>query len=42
MFDGYDEDALTEARSIWKEVRARGLDATYWQQNDEGRWEKKA
>jgi DNA polymerase-3 subunit chi len=42
MFDGYDEEALAAARSNWKEVRVRGLDATYWQQNDEGRWEKKA
>ena len=42
MFDGYDEEALAAARSNWKEVRVRGLDATYLQQNDEGRWEKKA
>jgi len=40
--ENYDEEALAEARSTWKEVRVRGLDATYWQQNDEGRWEKKA
>lgn len=42
MFDGYDETALAAARSDWKSVKAAGADATYWQQNDEGRWEKKA
>ena len=42
LFDGNDDAALTEARKAWKEVRSRGLDSTYWQQNDNGRWEKKA
>ena len=42
MFDGGDEEALTIARGQWKELKAAGHDATYWQQNDEGRWEKKA
>lgn len=42
LFDGYDEEALAAAREMWKEVRKRGLEATYWQQNDAGRWEKKA
>ena len=42
MFDGGDEEALGLARSQWKELKSAGHDATYWQQNDEGRWEKKA
>lgn len=42
MFDGQDEDALAEARLAWKEVRAKGLLSTYWQQDENGRWQKKA
>jgi len=42
LFDGNDDAALADARKAWKEVRGRGLDSTYWQQNDNGRWEKKA
>jgi DNA polymerase-3 subunit chi len=42
MFDGQDEQALAKAREVWKQVRAGGHEATYWQQNDNGRWEKKA
>jgi len=42
LFDGNDDAALSNARTAWKEVRARGLDSTYWQQSESGRWEKKA
>ena len=42
MFDGHDDDQLTIAREEWKAVRAAGHAATYWQQNGEGRWERKA
>ncbi len=42
MFDGNDEAALNGARGAWKDLRSRGLEGTYWQQNDGGRWEKKA
>ncbi|MEX0838596.1 MAG: DNA polymerase III subunit chi [Parvibaculum sp.] len=42
MFDGRDETALAAAREHWKTLKAEGHDATYWQQNDAGRWEKKA
>jgi DNA polymerase-3 subunit chi len=42
MFDGRDEEALTQARAHWKALKGAGHDATYWQQSDEGRWEKKA
>ncbi|MDU0339298.1 DNA polymerase III subunit chi [Bosea rubneri] len=42
MFDGDDPEALASAREDWKKLRARGLAATYWQQDDTGRWEKKA
>ncbi|MGI9484007.1 MAG: DNA polymerase III subunit chi [Hyphomicrobiales bacterium] len=42
MFDGNDADALATARERWKAVKATGLEATYWQQNDAGGWVKKA
>lgn len=42
LFDGTDTDALTIARDQWRTVKALGHDATYWQQDDRGRWERKA
>tara|TARA_R110000824_G_scaffold155226_7_gene327861 strand:- start:19768 stop:20217 length:450 start_codon:yes stop_codon:yes gene_type:complete len=42
MFDGRDDEALGAAREQWKLLKSAGHDATYWQQSDEGRWEKKA
>jgi DNA polymerase III subunit chi len=42
LFDGNDEDALAAARAQWKTVKSAGHDATYWQQDARGRWEKKA
>lgn len=42
LFDGRDQTALEGARGHWKKLKADGHDATYWQQNDQGRWEKKA
>lgn len=42
IFDGDDPEALASAREDWKKLRARGLAATYWQQDETGRWEKKA
>lgn len=42
LFDGNDADAVQGAREHWKEAKTLGFAATYWQQSDEGRWEKKA
>jgi DNA polymerase-3 subunit chi len=42
MFDGYDDSQLQAARGQWKSLKAEGHSLSYWQQNDEGRWEKKA
>jgi DNA polymerase-3 subunit chi len=33
---------LAAARADWKSVKAAGHEATYWQQDSRGRWEKKA
>ena len=42
LFDGGDEIAIVAARAAWREVRGAGLEATYWQQDARGRWEKRA
>ncbi|MGL4291781.1 MAG: DNA polymerase III subunit chi [Phreatobacter sp.] len=42
MFDGNDPDAVDLARQQWRDARSGGHACTYWQQNDIGRWEKKA
>ena len=42
LFDGNDPEALAKARLQWKVIKGMGIAATYWQQNDAGRWEKKA
>jgi DNA polymerase-3 subunit chi len=42
LFDGEDEEAVTAARACWKDVTAKGFDATYWQPDQAGRWTKKA
>lgn len=41
FFDGNDETALSNAREDWKGVKATGLEAKYWAQDD-GRWVQKA
>lgn len=42
LFDGNDPDALATARKEWIAARQAGCSVTYWQQNENGRWEKKA
>ena len=42
IFDGDDPEALDAARADWKKVKASGHAASYWQQDEAGRWEKKA
>jgi len=41
LFSGHDPEAVTEARVAWKALQA-GNELTYWQQDDSGRWVKKA
>ncbi len=40
MFDGHDPDAVSEARTAWKELSGEHQ-TTYWQQDQNGRWTKK-
>jgi len=42
MFDGKDMDAVNAARARWKTYKAAGHELTYWQQTEQGGWEKKA
>lgn len=42
IFDGADEDELAAVRAQWKDLKAAGRPLAYWQQNDNGGWEKKA
>ena len=42
LFDGEDDDAVAAARARRTEVKAQGFDATYWQADEQGRWQKKA
>ena len=41
LFDGEDLDAVTAARERWTDGKAKGFDVTYWQTDDEGRWQRK-
>ncbi|MCG3266307.1 DNA polymerase III subunit chi [Yoonia sp. I 8.24] len=41
LFDGWDEAALSHARSQWKTLTDAGCAAQYWAQED-GRWAMKA
>jgi DNA polymerase-3 subunit chi len=42
LFDGHDPAALESARSRWTQAREAGYDVTYWQQDEDGRWVKRA
>ena len=42
LFDGEDEEAVAAARARWSEATAKGFQATYWQPDEQGRWNKKA
>jgi DNA polymerase-3 subunit chi len=42
LFDGNDDDAVAGARTLWAQFKGQALQPTYWQQDERGRWEKKA
>ncbi|MGE0714457.1 MAG: DNA polymerase III subunit chi [Alphaproteobacteria bacterium] len=42
LFDGGDPEAVAAARDRWKAAKAVGHALTYWQQTDQGGWQKKA
>jgi DNA polymerase III subunit chi len=41
LFDGHDNEQLQAARGAWKALKAQGAAMSYWQQTQNGRWEKK-
>jgi DNA polymerase-3 subunit chi len=42
LFDGTDEDAVAAARAHWTSAKSLGFDVTYWQPDEQGRWQRKA
>lgn len=42
MFEASDETSLARARALWAAQKKLGTLVSYWRQNDQGRWEKKA
>lgn len=42
VFDGNDPEAVDSARGAWKRLSGGGHATTYWQQDETGRWQKKA
>jgi DNA polymerase-3 subunit chi len=41
LFDGEDEDAVAEARERWSAAKAEGHEVTYWQSDEQGRWQRR-
>lgn len=41
VFDGDDDDALAQARAAWSVSKASGHDVTYWQADENGRWQRR-
>ncbi|MFG1291366.1 DNA polymerase III subunit chi [Xanthobacter versatilis] len=46
LFDGRDDEQVAAARERWREAKAaataQGHELTYWQQDENGRWVRKA
>jgi DNA polymerase III subunit chi len=42
IFDGRDENAVAQARLMWRRFKADGLSIRYWKQDEDGRWKDQA
>ena len=42
IFDAGDSEAMSSAREAWKAAKASECEATYWRQDENGRWKKHA
>lgn len=42
MIDGEDDDAVAAARNAWTACKARGFEVTYWQPDEQGRWQRRS
>jgi DNA polymerase-3 subunit chi len=41
LFDGEDKEAVAAAHAHWSAAKQKGLEATYWQVDERGRWAKR-
>jgi DNA polymerase-3 subunit chi len=41
LFSADDQDAVADARQLWKPLKEAGHACTYWQQSASGKWERK-
>lgn len=41
MLDGRIETQIIDARKRWKDYKSAGYDLTYWQQDENGKWNKR-
>jgi DNA polymerase-3 subunit chi len=42
LFDGDDPDAVGAARERWAKAKKDGFEVTYWQADENGRWQRQA
>lgn len=42
LFDGDDPDAVAAARERWAAAKKDGFEVTYWQADENGRWQRQA
>lgn len=42
LFDGDDPEALSAARERWTKAKTDGFEVTYWQADENGRWQRQA
>lgn len=42
MFDGRNEAAVEQARTLWRRFKAEGVNIRYWKQDEDGRWKDQA
>jgi DNA polymerase-3 subunit chi len=40
LFDGNDPDAVEAARARWSAAKSAGFEVTYWQADENGRWQR--
>jgi DNA polymerase-3 subunit chi len=40
LFDGNDPDAVDAARARWSAAKSAGFEVTYWQVDENGRWQR--
>ncbi|HTZ01627.1 MAG TPA: DNA polymerase III subunit chi [Xanthobacteraceae bacterium] len=40
LFNGDDPDAVDAARESWTKAKSEGIEATYWQADEQGRWRR--